>query len=651
MKLKRSVYTFTLAVALVGSQGYGGADAKAQELRDSQGQIHAARQSVASIFTSLFDSILQIRNGNSPSITPQYKLAFSVGAGGKVVNTASGFECESECEVALTDVLRASYEVIPDEDYQFAGWSGDICSGPDTYLNSTCNVVIGWSRLGTDDALRVKANFARQADTGLAGTTEEFEVSNYGFGSFFSDEQSPVLCYPTLDDCDSGGMGKGAAYHVPDNTATGDFNRDGFEDILIMPNMPYGYVRDQKVYPTIFLNDQNGVLYRSDSIFAEGAAAGMDFGYRLSVTDFNGDGFDDFLVGAMGTLSREPHNYMESVFERYILYLSGPDGKLYDRSDQIEGQENGAVLPDMGSHYMATGDIDGDGDIDAWQWPGILINDGDGNFTHGDRWHALCGCTGGILSSLIADFDGDEIGDLVVFQSTPDSSTQLFISAGESNLSDRQVINLPNGKFDVDNTIHNHAAAADIDNDGDIDIVVGQTRANPYYKGRYLQLLLNDGQGNFSDVSDERLGDQSIYFEGDRPPDGEGFVTLLDVNSDGHVDIFDRRNALPPENGFPLQASASIWLNDGSGYFSDVPPTVFPTVEPKYLAPRYGDHWQVKGMLWAAPIHLNDDGYIDIVSYVLTDADTLIEGGFYESTLYTLTAKKKLEAGNYADQE
>ena len=54
-------------------------------------------------------------------------------------------------------------------------------------------------------------------------------------------------------------------------------------------------------------------------------------------------------------------------------------------------------------------------------------------------------------------------------------------------------------------------------------------------------------------------------------------------------------------------------------------------------------------MPWAAPMHLNDDGYIDIVTYVLTDADTLNEGGFYESTLYTLTAKKKLEAGNYAD--
>ena len=649
MSLKRSVFTFTLAVALVVSQGYGGADAKAQEPRDSRGSIQAARQSVTSIFSSLLDSILEIRSGNSPSITPQYKLAFSVGAGGKVVNTASGFECESDCEVALTDVLRATYEVIPYEDYQFAGWSGDVCNEPETRLNSACQVTIGWSALAADEYLSVKARFARKADTGLAGNTKEFEVSNYGFGSFFTNEKTPKLCYPTLDDCDSCGMGCGIAYHVPDNTAQGDFNRDGFEDILIMSNMPYGYVRQQKVYPTIFLNDQNGGLYRSDSIFAEGEAIGMDFGYRLSVTDFNGDGFDDFLVGAMGTLSREPHNYMESVFERYILYLSGPDGKLYDRSDQIEGQENGAILPDMGSHYMATGDIDGDGDIDAWQWPGILINDGEGNFTHGDTYASLCDCWDGILSSLIADFDGDDIGDLAVFQSTPDSLARLFISRGASSLSDRQMKTLPTGKFDLNNTVHNHAAAADIDNDGDIDIVVGQTRSDPYYKGRYLQLLLNDGQGNFSDVSDERLGDQSIYFEGDRPPGGEGFVTLLDVNNDGHVDIFDRRDAVPPKDGFPLQASASIWLNDGRGYFSDVPPTVFPTVEPKHLAPRYGNHWQVQGMLWAAPIHLNDDGQIDIVSYVLTDADTRSEGEFWESTLYTLTAKKKLEAGNYAD--
>ena len=658
MNLRQVVYPFSIAVVLVMFQPHGKADTNVEESRDLRESIQAARQSVASIFSGLLNSILAARAGNPVTSEPQFKLVFSVGAGGKVVDTTTGFECESECEVTLENVLRATYEVIPDEDYQFAGWSGDICNGPAKYLNSTCDVVIGWSRLGADDVLRVKANFARSANLDSATATDEFEVSSYGFGSFYSTEVAPTLCYPTLDDCDAGGMGQGIAYIDPDNTAQGDFNRDGHQDILIMPYMPYGYVRQQKAYPTIFLNNGHGGLYRSDSIFAEGSAAGMDFGYRLAVTDFNGDSFDDFLISAMGTLSREPHNYMEFVGERHLLYLSGPDGKLHDKSDQIAGQENGASrqgpeqgILEGGSHYLATGDIDGDGDIDAWFWPGLFVNDGSGELSFTESWFDLCGCWDGIMSSLIADLDGDDIGDLVVFQSDPESTSKLFLSNGESSLAGRQITTLPPGEYGVQNTKHNHADATDVDGDGDVDIVIGQTRANPYYKGRYLQLLINDGAGNFSDETAERLGPQTAYADGEAPPDGEGVVYLLDVNGDGYTDIFDRRAAREPKEGAPIQAAASIWLNNGEGYFTDVPPTVFPTIEPKDLAPRFGDHWQIQGLRWAAPIHLNADGYIDLVSYVLTDYELRTESGFYESTLYTLTAKKKLEAGDYADQE
>ena len=178
MNLKRSVYTFAVAVALVASQGYYGVDAKAQESRDSRGSIQAARQSLASMFNSLLDSILQIRNGNSPSVTPQYKLAFSVGAGGKVVEQATGFECVSECAVQLTDVLRTSYQVVPDDDYQFAGWSGDICNTPDEYLSSACDVSIGWKKLGIKSQLHVKAQFARKAILNERDDTPEFSISN-----------------------------------------------------------------------------------------------------------------------------------------------------------------------------------------------------------------------------------------------------------------------------------------------------------------------------------------------------------------------------------------------------------------------------------------------------------------------------------------
>ena len=642
MKLKRSVYTFTLAVALVASQGYGGADAKAQELRDSQGQIHAARQSVASIFTSLFDSILQIKNGNSPSITPQYKLAFSVGAGGKVVNEASGFECESECEVALTDVLRATYEVIPDRHYQFAGWSGDICNTPNNYDNPRCNVSVNWKQLGMERQLHIKAQFARSADVDAAGSTEEFEVSTYGFGSFFSDEIPPVTCYPTLDNCSDGDQ---AVWHSPHNYASGDFNADGFQDLLVMPFSNAGYVRELEVRPTIFLNDKKGGLYRSDSIFEGALAAGMQFGYRVAVEDFNGDNRDDFVVGAMGTISREPHNYMDFVPERYLIYLSGEDGKLYDGSNLIEGQENGAVMPDMGfAHDLATGDIDGDGDVDIWMAGKLFENNGLGVFVIETTSQDIDGSPYWAMSSLIADFDGDGIGDLVHAEADPNSEVWLYLSRGEPNLSQRQRSLMPVGRFGLENTKHNHMAASDLDGDGDQDIVIGQTRAQPYYQGRELQVLINDGYGNFSDETDARLGDQSRYSTGEGFNQGEGVVRLLDVNADGFIDIFDRRGDAYHPDTAPPSAGASIWLNDGTGHFVDVPPTVFPVVEPRDLAPQLYENF-TSWLKDSAPIDIDNNGAVDVVSYVVTNPYP--SKRYAESTLYLLTAKKLLDASDY----
>lgn len=69
---------------------------------------------------------------------------------------------------------------------------------------------------------------------------------------------------------------------------------------------------------------------------------------------------------------------------------------------------------------------------------------------------------------------------------------------------------------------------------------------------------------------------------------GEGAVNLLDVNGDGFVDIFDRRGVAGHLRPAPPHAGASIWLNDGAGNFTDVPPIVFPVVEPGDLAPHFG---------------------------------------------------------------
>ena len=583
-------------------------------------------------------------------VEPKYELLFSVGAGGKIVDAVSGFECESKCEIKLDDVLRATYEVVPDEHYQFAGWSGDICNTPNTYDNPRCNVSVNRDQLGLAYQLHIKAEFSRIAYLDSVVTTEEFEVSSYGFGSYYTEELAPVICYPTLDDCREGDR---PVRYQPTTYETGDFNGDGFQDLLVMPWSEHGFVRDMEVRPTIFLNDRKGGLYRSDSIFEGALATGMQNGNRIAVEDFNGDGRDDFLVAAMGIHSREPHNYLDHVPERHLLYLSGEDGKLYDASDLIQGQEDGAVMPDMKfAHGIATGDIDGDGDVDILMENKLFENNGEGRFYYTVNLEDIHGrLEAYTMSALIADFDGDGIGDLVRGGSEKNSEAWVYLSQGEPDLSRREYFVLPPGRFGFENTKQNDMNTTDLDGDGDLDIVMGQTRALPYYEGRELQILINDGYGNFADETDARLGDQSYYSTGESFNGGSGDVYLIDVNADGYVDIFDRRGVYHrrgPDNS-PPQAGASIWLNDGTGNFVDVPPTVFPVVEPRYLAGHQSPNF-VSWLQPAAPIDIDNDGAIDLVSYVMTNrCCQQPRFDFSETTLYLLTAKKYLDSSDYDD--
>ena len=579
-------------------------------------------------------------------ILAKREILFSVGAGGKIKNLVTGFECESQCEIELDDGSQTTYKVFPDRNYQFAGWSGDACNTPTSYDDPRCEVT-------ANRDLHIKAEFTRIAYLDSVESTEEFEVSSYGFGSFFTDEDAPVTCYPSLDHCNDENVARGGGnHHRPSEYEVGDFNADGFQDLLVMPWSNHGFVRDTEVRPTIFLNNKQGGLYRSDSIFEGALATGMQFGYRVAIADFNGDGRDDFIVAAMGTHSREPHNYMEYIPERHLLYLSGEDGKLYDASDLIEGQEDGAIMPDMKfAHDLATGDMDGDGDVDIWMAKKLYENKGREGFSVTTTMKDMDGPDMRqkyTMSSLIADFDGDGIGDLVHAEADQNSEVTLYLSQGEPDLALRQYSVLPIGRFGLENTKQNHMEASDLDGDGDLDIVIGQTRSQPYYEGRELQILINDGYGNFSDETDARLGDQSYYSTGDGFNQGEGRVHLIDVNADGYIDIFDRRTPNPrqDQDGLPPSAGASIWLNDGTGHFVDVPPTVFPVVASYDLAPL-NKKYNTARLLDAAPIDIDNDGAIDVVSYVLTGHGK--QYPFDESTLYLLTAKKYLDSFNYED--
>lgn len=113
-----------------------------KERGEPQTSAQVAKHPTTTIFSCLLNVILAIRQNEVVPVEPKYALIFSVGAGGKIVDAESGFECASQCEIQLSDVLRATYEVVPDKSYQFAGWSGDICNTSSTYDNPRCDVSV-----------------------------------------------------------------------------------------------------------------------------------------------------------------------------------------------------------------------------------------------------------------------------------------------------------------------------------------------------------------------------------------------------------------------------------------------------------------------------------------------------------------------------
>jgi enediyne biosynthesis protein E4 len=163
-----------------------------------------------------------------------------------------------------------------------------------------------------------------------------------------------------------------------------------------------------------------------------------------------------------------------------------------------------------------------------------------------------------ITSAITADFDGDGAADFLCA-----NSSGLFLFKGT-----RQ------GRFDEPGRLVWRASpplkntmvltCGDIDQDGDLDVFLGQYRVptlgqvlRPYYydanDGFPACLLLNDGQGNFSDVTEAAgLGPKRwrrIYS-----------ASLADLDGDGDLD-------LAVVSDF---AGLDLYQNDGHVHFTDV---------------------------------------------------------------------------------
>ncbi len=191
---------------------------------------------------------------------------------------------------------------------------------------------------------------------------------------------------------------------------------------------------------------------------------------------------------------------------------------------------------------VALGDVDSDGDLDAFldkanrlgpETSEVWLNDGRGNFQRGQRLNDIS------IAVVFADLDGD--GDLdAVTAGVQEQPSKIWLNNGAGELTDSRQ-SLPDWSF--------HIALGDVDGDGDLDAYFARG-----VDSSIDMLYLNDGQGNFSD-SGQRLDSSR-----------GGGVSLGDLDGDGDLDAF-------VANGDFLGGARNqpdrVYLNDGTGKFTD----------------------------------------------------------------------------------
>lgn len=329
--------------------------------------------------------------------------------------------------------------------------------------------------------------------------------------------------------------------------AYADIDRDGRMDVVIAPVYFTGLGPAEPIK----------VLMNTGSGFADQTATrltvpgpGLVHARETIAGDFNGDGWVDIFIAG--------HGYDAPPFpgEAPQLFINNGNGTLHydDQFAAMIGFNHGA----------ASGDIDRDGDLDVLvvqqHHAHFLINDGSAHFTRDDTRLPAETEWKNWFTGEILDLDRDGFLDVIIGGHEYDNGpTTIYWGATGGSFSASRKTILPTV---ATREIVLAYGAEDIDGDGDRDLVLSRTGSDPFYSGRYLQVLVQTQPRVFADESASR-----ISLDTSKP--WIDYLRLQDVNGDQFLDI------LHDDRGETVSGPVA-WTNDGHGVFTAYGGTVTP---------------------------------------------------------------------------